>query len=67
MHMCVCIPLCVSVCVCLSVVTGLLGELALGGRLACRTFAEAFQKEEKEARLGIVKAGLQCRLKGGLS
>lgn len=48
-------------------VTGLLGELALRGRLVCRTFAEALWKEGKEARLGIGKAGLQCRLKEGLS
>lgn len=53
----------VHMCVCVCVVTGLLGELALGRRLARRTFAEAFRKEGKEARLGIVKAGLQCRLK----
>lgn len=43
------------------------GDLALRGRLVCRTFAEALWKEGKEARLGIGKAGLQCRLKEGLS
>lgn len=50
-------------CMCVCVVTGLLAELALGGKLAFRTFAEAFRKEGKGARLGVVEAGLQCWLK----